>query len=119
MSTASRHRRRQLECSVWPVRVVVVDVDAQDALELPAADDQEPVEAVAADRSNPAFGEGVRPRRPERRADDLDTFALEDVVERVAEFHEGGPPRRADSARRNKVQAEEAYSCCTLDWISV
>jgi hypothetical protein len=37
MWTASWHRWRQLEYSVWPVRVVVIDVDAQDALEVPAA----------------------------------------------------------------------------------
>jgi hypothetical protein len=54
------------------VSVVVVDVDAQDMLELSAACDQEPVEAVAADRSDPAFSERVRIRRPKRGADDLD-----------------------------------------------
>ncbi len=42
-----------------PVRVVVVDVDAQNAIELPAAGDQEPVKAVAADSGEPAFGESV------------------------------------------------------------
>ncbi len=41
---------------MWPMGVVVIDVDAQDALELPATADQEPVEAVAADRADPAFG---------------------------------------------------------------
>ena len=71
---------------MWPVRVVVVDVDAQDALEVPAANDQEPIEAVPADRADPAFGERVRLRRPERSADDLNAFALEDGVERAAEF---------------------------------
>jgi hypothetical protein len=64
----------------------VVNVDAQDALELPAADDQEPVETVAADRADPAFGECVRLRRSERGADDLDAFALPDVIEGAAEF---------------------------------
>jgi hypothetical protein len=71
---------------VRPVGVVVVDVDAQYALELSAACDQEPVEAVAAYGADPAFGERVCLRRPKRRADDLDALALEDHVEGMAEF---------------------------------
>jgi hypothetical protein len=69
-----------------PVRVVVVDVDAEDALELPAAGDQEPVEAVAADGADPALRERVRLRRPKWGADDLDALASEDVVEGAAEL---------------------------------
>jgi hypothetical protein len=63
---------------------------------LSAAADQEPVEALAADSADPAFGEGVRLRRPKRGADDLDALASEDEVEGVAEFavavvdHEAG-----------------------------
>ncbi len=69
-----------------PVGVVVVDVDAEDALELLAAGDQEPVEAVAADGADEAFGEGVCLRGAEWGADDLDAFASEDVVEGAAEL---------------------------------
>jgi hypothetical protein len=54
------------ESAVWPMGVVVVDVNAQDALELPAATDQEAVEAVAADGTDPAFGERVCLRRSKR-----------------------------------------------------
>ncbi len=84
---------------MWPVGVVVLRVDAEDMLELSAACDQEPIETVAADRADPAFGEGVRVRRPKRRADDLDALALEDVVEGEAELavavvdQEPGRPR--------------------------
>jgi hypothetical protein len=53
---------------------------------LPAAADQEPVEAVASDGADPAFGERVRLWRPEWRADDLDAFASEDLVEDIAEL---------------------------------
>jgi len=66
--------------------VVVIDVDAQDTLKLLAAADQEPIEAVAADGADPAFGERVCLRRAERGADDLDAFAAEDLVEGAAEF---------------------------------
>jgi hypothetical protein len=66
--------------------VVVVDVNAQDALELPAAADQEPVEAVAADGADPAFGERVCLWRAKWGADDLDAFAAENIVEVAAEL---------------------------------
>ncbi len=69
-----------------PMAVVVVDVDAEHLLKLSRADDQDPGEAVAADGADPALGERVRLRHPERRADDLDAFASEDLVEDVAEL---------------------------------
>jgi len=69
-----------------PVGVVVVGVDAEDALELFAAGDQEPVETVAADGADEAFGERVCLRSAKWGADDLDAFASEDVVEGGAEF---------------------------------
>src|SRR5881396_3258435 len=68
-----------------PVGVVVVDVDAQDALELSAAADQEPVEALASDGADPSFGERVRRRCTKRGANDLDAFA-EDLVEGATEL---------------------------------
>ena len=49
----------QFERAMRPVRVVVVDVDAQDTLKLSTARDQEPVETVAADRAHPALGDRV------------------------------------------------------------
>jgi hypothetical protein len=69
-----------------PMAVVVVDVDAEHLLELSPADDQDPVEAVAADGADPALGERVRLRRPKRCADDLDAVASEDLVEDTAEL---------------------------------
>jgi hypothetical protein len=83
----------------------VVDIDAEDALELPAAGDQEPVEAVAADGADPAFGERVRPRRPKRGADDLDALASEDVVEGAAELAVTIVDNRAGVARSESDQA--------------
>jgi len=74
----------QLERSVGSVSVVVVDVDPQDALKLSSPSDEEPVEALATDGADPAFGERVRVRRPKRGADDFDTLAMEDVVEGAA-----------------------------------
>ena len=67
-----------------PVDVVVVDVDAQDALEVAAVDDQQPIQALGADGSDEALGDGVCLRRPHRRLDDPDAAATEHVVERAA-----------------------------------
>ena len=52
--------RPQFARAMRPLTVVVVDVNAQDALKLSSPCDQEPVEAVATDGADPAFGEGVR-----------------------------------------------------------
>jgi hypothetical protein len=49
---------------VRAVAVVVANVDAQDPVELAVVEDQQPVEALAADAADPAPGVGVRVRRP-------------------------------------------------------
>ncbi|HVD89434.1 MAG TPA: hypothetical protein VNB91_11120 [Jatrophihabitantaceae bacterium] len=64
----------------------MIDVDTEHLLELSPADDQDPVEAVAPDRADPALGERVRLRGPERCADDLDALASEDLIEDLAEL---------------------------------
>ena len=56
-----RERRALAERAVRPVRVVVPRVDLDDALELAAAEDQQPVETLAAQAPDPALG--VRSRR--------------------------------------------------------
>src|SRR5919106_2614357 len=71
---------------MWPVLVVVVAVDAEHMLEVAAAEDEDAVEAVGADGADPALGVGVRVRRLDGRADQLDALAPEDLVEGVAEL---------------------------------
>jgi len=48
---------------------------------VPSVEDHEPVEALAADAPDPAFGEGVRSRRAHRCPDDPDRLEAEDFVE--------------------------------------
>src|SRR6266545_6331435 len=48
--------------------------------------DEDPGEAVGANRAYPTLGEGVCVRRLNRRADHLDAFCPEDLVEGAAEF---------------------------------
>jgi hypothetical protein len=62
----------------------VVDVDAQDVVEVAAVEDQQPVEALAADGSDEPLGDGVCLRRPHRRLDDPNPVAVEHVVEGAA-----------------------------------
>ena len=64
-----------------PLAVVVLDVVAQDALEVAAAEDQQPVEALLAERADEALGVRVRVRGAERRPDHLDPLGPEDLVE--------------------------------------
>jgi hypothetical protein len=58
-----------------PLEVVVPDIDAEDVLKLAVSDDQEPVEALAADAADPTLHVGVRVRRLDGSADDLDLLA--------------------------------------------
>jgi hypothetical protein len=71
---------------VRSVLVVVAAVDAEHVLEVPAAEDEDPVEAVGANCADPAFGVGVRVRRLDRCADHPDPFGAENVVEGMAEL---------------------------------
>ena len=63
------------------MRVVVSDVDAEHVREVSAVEDQEPVEALAANGADEALGDGVRLRRAHRCLDDLDAFACEEGIE--------------------------------------
>ena len=59
-----RERRPLGERAVRPMSVVVHRVDADGALEVAAAEDQQPVEALAAQAFDPALCVRTCPRRP-------------------------------------------------------
>src|SRR5262249_27010914 len=71
---------------VRPVLGEMSDVGGRHVLEGAAADDQQPVETLAADAADPALCVGARLRRPHRRLDDADAFGAEDLVELAAEL---------------------------------
>jgi hypothetical protein len=98
MSSPSRSRRRTSPAvglapwigRVWwaetnstmrPLRVVVVDVDAETAFEVAAVEDQQPVETLRTDGSDETLGNGVRSRRPHRCLHGVDAFAAQNLVE--------------------------------------
>ena len=64
----------------------MLSVGRKHVLQVAAADDQQPVEAFAADASYPALGVSARPRRPHRRFDHTDAVGAEDLAKRI----EGG-----------------------------
>src|SRR5439155_1868810 len=71
--------------TVRPMLVVVDRVDGEDALEMTPADDQDPVEALAAYGADPALGVRPRLRRPHGCLDHPDAFGAEDLVELAGE----------------------------------
>jgi hypothetical protein len=54
--------------------------------EVAAAEDKQPVETLGANGTNEALGVSVGLWRANRRVDDRDSFAAEDLVERGSEF---------------------------------
>jgi hypothetical protein len=79
-------RRAKCERAVRPMAVVMVGIGAEDVLELAAAEDEQPIEALAADAADPALGVGVRVRRLHGCADHGDPFALEDEIAAAGEL---------------------------------
>jgi len=55
----------QPECPVGTVAVVMLDINPEDLLQVAAANDQQPVQALGADGPNPALGVGVGLWRPD------------------------------------------------------
>ncbi len=72
----------EFECSVGPVGVVVLDVAGEHRLEVATPENEDPVEAVSPDGSEPTFGVGVRLGCAHRGAEDPEPFAGEHAVER-------------------------------------
>ena len=78
--------RLKRERSVRPVLVVMGGVGAEHLLEVAAVDDQDPVEALAAEGADPTLGVRIRIRSSDGRPDDPHALAAEDLVEGAAEL---------------------------------
>lgn len=87
---------RKVQGAMRPDGVVVLDVDAQDPLQVAGAGDEEPVEALGADGADPALGVRVRPRRPGRGLQDADAGVGEHGVERGGELGVSVPDQVAE-----------------------
>src|SRR5712691_9316752 len=66
--------------------VVMTNVDREGALEVPSIQDQDPIEALAADGADPPLDERVRAGSPYGRADCSDAVGTEHLIERRGEF---------------------------------
>jgi hypothetical protein len=79
-------RRLQPERPMRAMGVVVLGVDPQHLLKVAVADNQQPVQALGADRPDPALGIGVGVGCLHRRDEHLDTLGAEHVVEAAGEL---------------------------------
>jgi hypothetical protein len=82
-----RIRWLEPERPVWPVGVVVLDVDSEDLLEVAAPEDQQPVQTLGADGADPPLGVGVGVGCLHRFQEYLGALRPEHVVEAAGEFH--------------------------------
>jgi hypothetical protein len=64
----------------------MLGIDAEDALEVAAAEDQQPIEGLATQAFHPALGVRTRPWRPHRRRDHTDALGAQDLVEACREL---------------------------------
>jgi hypothetical protein len=79
-------RRPQLQRPVRTMGVVVGGIDPEDLLEMAAPDDQQPVQALSADRANPPLRVGVRVGRLHGGAEHLGALGPEHIVEAAGEL---------------------------------
>ena len=75
-----------MQRAVRAMPVVMIDVLPQHCSEVAGSDDQEVVEAFAAQGADEAFCDRVRPGCPDRGVDDADVGAGEHGVERCGEL---------------------------------
>jgi hypothetical protein len=78
--------RLQPQRLVRTVSVVMLDVDAEDLLQVATADDQQPVQALGTGGAHPALRIGIRLGCPDRGYQHLATLRAEHVVEAATEL---------------------------------
>ena len=71
------------EGPVWPVAVVVIDILAEDVMEVPSADEEDAVGALAPGAGDPPLADRIRRWCLDRRCDDPYVGRGEDRVERI------------------------------------
>jgi len=84
-------RRAQVQSTVGPLAVVVLDVDTEHQLQVPTPEDEHPVQALCPDGSDPSLGEGVGPGSSDGSADHLGPVGAEDLVEARDELRDPVP----------------------------
>jgi hypothetical protein len=101
-----RVRRPEIETAVGLLGVVVGSVDPKNPLQMSAAEHERPVEALGPDGPDPSFGEGVRPRSPDRGVDDLDALGCEHRVEAGGVLRVLVPDQEPEDAAAGEVEGQ-------------
>ena len=76
----------KLQRPVRSLPVVMANVDLEDALEVATGEDEQPVQALGPDGSDPSLTERVGTRCPDGSADHVEPLGCEHVIERTAEL---------------------------------
>src|SRR5215218_6111000 len=100
-------RRFQRERPVGTVAVVVLDIHPEDLLQVTTANDQQPVQALGANRPDPTLRVGVRVRRLDRRDEHLGALGAEHVVESATELRVAVAEHKAQSLSSLGCRQEE------------
>jgi hypothetical protein len=104
-------RRLEMERPVGTVPVVVRDVDPKDLLEVTSANDEQPVEALSADRPHPAFGVGVGVRGLHRCDQHLGALGAEHVVEAAGELRVAVAQHKAQPSFGSPSTSSKLRAC--------
>ena len=81
-----RSGRNETQRPMWPVTIVMVNEDPEDALKMLAVRDQQPVQTLGPNGANEPFRHRVRCWRLWRRSHHLQAGAAKDRVEPTREF---------------------------------
>ena len=100
-------RRFQPKRSVWTMSVVVLDIDPEDLLQVTTADDQQPVEALGPDGTDPPLRIGVGVRRLDRRDEHLGALGLEHLVEPTTALRVAVAEHKAQSLSSLRCRQEQ------------
>ena len=88
-----------VQTAVRSVTVEVLDVLAEHMAQMALSKDEQPVQALPAERSDPALTDGVGARRPDGGADDSDALGAKHLVERRGELGVAIPDQELDRAQ--------------------
>ena len=98
--------------SVWAMLVVVLDVHPEDLLQVTTADDQQPVQALGADGTDPPLRVGVRVWRLDRRDEHLGALGAEHVVEPTTELGVAVAEHKAQSPSSPRLSPGTGLRAC-------
>src|SRR5262245_1580646 len=76
----------EIQASVRPMAVVMLNEHREDALEMTCIQNQQPIEALRTSSPDESFGNPVRPRCLNRRANDTNASALKHRIKAPREF---------------------------------